>query len=135
MQTAEEPLQPSQFKVNEAWLLHQATTAPMSVQRQKYHVYALQDAASMYLFGQLLVPENSLFSDSAQLERVLRTAWGKKQEWPSKLLLPDDLPFRELTSTVAAKLGITIQSVSASRTALYGADLQASFAEFFGRGT
>ena len=125
-------LQPSQFKVNQCWLVVKASDAPIATGEGSFDVYVLQDAASMYLFGNVLVPTGSATASEREVTSLLQSAWRAKRAWPKCLLLPETILPRSSFAAVAKRNEIPVELVPESALALYIKDVQAAFSEYFG---
>ena len=125
-------LDPSQFKVNQSWLVVKASDAPISTAEGSFDVYVLQDAASMYLFGNVLVPTGSATASEDEFNSLLQSAWHAKRAWPKCLLLPQTILPRSSFAEVAKRNEIPVELVPESALALYINDVRAAFSEHFG---
>ena len=81
-------MQPGDFQVNQTWLAYRINVAPMQIDGRAIDLYVLQDAASMFLFGNAFGPHGSDGPDVEEVEKLLESARGKRDEWPSELVLP-----------------------------------------------
>jgi hypothetical protein len=126
-------IHPSHFTVNQYWLIVKASDAPIRTDEGPFDLYVLQDAASMYLFGNLLVPSGSGAASEEEVNSLLQGARRAKGEWPQSLLLPDSAPFRGSFAVVARRNRIPLEVVPESELAIYMNDVQAAFREHFGR--
>lgn len=127
-------LHPSQFTVNQCWLIVKASDAPVVTREGLFDVYVVQDAASMYLFGTVFTPSGRGNASTEEFNSLLERAWGKKREWPKRLLVPDSIPSPNPFSVVAKRHGIPVEIVSASALTIYINDVQSGFREYFGGG-
>ena len=125
-------MQPSQFAVNQCWLIVKANDSPVHTGEGPFDVYVLQDAASMYIFGNLFVPFGGGTAAEKEVNSLLQDGWRKKREWPQTILLSDSLPFRSSLAVVAKRNRISVQVVPESALAFYTSDVQAGFREYFG---
>jgi hypothetical protein len=126
-------LQPSQFKVNECWLVVKASEVPIFTEDEGlFDVYVLQDAASMYLFGTVFVPTGSGIASEQEVGVLFQSAWRAKREWPKRLLLPEGIPPIDSFAAVATRNQIPVEVVPKSALAIYINDVQAGFNEHFG---
>jgi hypothetical protein len=125
-------IHPSQFAVNQCWLIVKASDAPIHVDEGLFDVYVLQDAASMYLFGNVFVPSGSGTAPDEEVDSLLQGAWRATREWPNSLLLPDSIPPRSSFAVVAKRNRIPVEVVPESDLAIYINDVQAAFREHFG---
>ena len=127
-------MHPSQFKVNQCWLVVKASDAPIRVDGGSFDVYVLQDAASMYLFGNVFVPSGSDIAPEEEVNSLLQGAWRTKRVWPKCLLLSDCIPPRSSFAAVAERNRIPVEVVPESSLTIYINDVQAAFREHFGGG-
>jgi hypothetical protein len=82
-------LHPSQFQVNEAWIVFRLNDAPVSTEADgDFNVFALMDAASCYILGTEFIRAGT--SEPSQLEsaRLLKGGHAHKDQLPKKLLIP-----------------------------------------------
>jgi hypothetical protein len=126
-------LQSGDFQVNRTWLAYRINQAPVHAEGYEVDIYVLQDAASMYLFGNAFAPHGTEFPDLEAVERLMDGAYSKKNEWPSELLLPGT-PGRENTfSKVAREHDILVRSVPESQLSFFIKDVQESYEHFLSR--
>jgi hypothetical protein len=125
-------LRPSEFTVNQCWLVIKASDAPIRVDEGFFDVYVLQDAASMYLFGNVFVPSGSATASEEEVNSLLQGAWRVKHRWPKCLMLPDSISPRSSFAVVAKRNRIAVEVVPESTLSIYINDVQAAFREHFG---
>jgi hypothetical protein len=113
-------------------LVVKASDAPISTAEGSFDVYVLQDAATMYLFGNVLVPIGSAKASVEEFSSLLQSAWHSKRAWPRRLLLPETILPRKSFAAVAKRNEIPVEFVPESALALYINDVQAAFSEYFG---
>ena len=105
-------LYPSQFEVNEAWIVFQLNDAPLVTEKDgNFNVFALMDAASCYILGAEFVPVESAELSQLETRRLLKGGQFKTQRFPKKLLLPADQP-AEILSMEARRHGIDVVRVA-----------------------
>ena len=126
-------LEPSQFRVNQAWLVHLANRTPISIEGVPVAVYVLQDAGSMFLFGNVFAPWNGGSPRPAEAVALLKRAWAKKQQWPEKLLLPDTGVPVQAFAAAASSCGIPSEVLPASVFSVYSTEVQQAYEEHFGK--
>jgi hypothetical protein len=81
-------LHPNQFEVNEAWIAFQLNETPIQTARDgEFNCVCLMDAASCFILANALVPVYESEPSILEVQRLLRTAWDHKQEFPSKLFI------------------------------------------------
>ena len=82
-------LHPNQFEVNEAWIAFQLNETPIQTARDgAFNCVCLMDAASCFILGNAFVPVHESEPSIVEVQRLFRTAWDHKQEFPSKLFTP-----------------------------------------------
>ena len=127
-------LQPSDFQVNKTWLAYRINSVPLNVENQEIDLYVLEDAASMFLFGNEFAPSGSDYPTLEDAERLLGYAHAKRGAWPSELLLPGNPGTGNSFARIARKHGVRIRNVPESQLSLYIKDTQAACKEYLGRG-
>jgi hypothetical protein len=125
-------MHPSQFTMNQCWLIVKASDAPIRIDEGLFDVYVLQDAASMYLFGSVFTPSGSGNASEEEINSLLQGAWRTKHEWPKYLLLPDSIPSPSSFAVAAKRNRIPVEIVPESALAIYINDVQTAFREHFG---
>ena len=125
-------MHPSQFTVNQCWLIVKASEAPIRTDEGLFDAYVLQDAASMYLFGSVFTPCGSGDASEEEVNSLLQGAWREKQKWPKRLLLPDTIPSPNSFVVAAKRNGVPVEIVAESALAIYINDVQTGFREYFG---
>ena len=82
-------LHPNQFEVNETWVAFQLNETPIQAARDGlFNCVCLMDAASCFILGSAFVPVDESEPSRVEVQRLLRTAWDQKQEFPSRLFIP-----------------------------------------------
>jgi hypothetical protein len=125
-------LHPKYFSVDQAWLVIKATAKPIQVEGDPTEVYVLQDAGSMYLFGNAFAPYPNGNPQTQQVSRLFQNAWRKHSRWPTVLILPESLSGRLPFTEAAARNGIPLAVVPDTALAVYVSDVQEAFEEHFG---
>jgi hypothetical protein len=126
-------LHPKQFAVNEVWLAFKATRSPVQVDDSPHDIYIVQDAASMYLFGNAFAPAEAESPTAGDAALVLTQAWQKKREWPTRLLVAG-VASKSNGLAVAADLNkLPVEFVPESELAVYIEDVRSSYDEFIAR--
>ena len=125
-------MDPSQFTVNQCWLIFKASDGPIRVDEGLFDVYVLQDAASMYLFGNVFVPSGTGTAPEEDVNSLFQGAWRAKHEWPKCLLLPDTIPPRSSFAVVAKRNRIPVEVMPESAFAIYINDVRSAFHDYFG---
>jgi hypothetical protein len=127
-------LQPDDFIVNQTWLAYRINSTPLTVENQEIDLYVLQDAGSMFLFGNAFAPAGSGYPAAEDVERLLNSAHEKRDEWPSELLLPGNPGRDNSFAQVAQRYGVRVRNVPESQLSFYIKDTQKAYEEFLGRG-
>ena len=127
-------LQPGHFAVNRTWLAYRINSVPLIVENREVDLYVLQDAASMFLFGNAFAPAGAACPEVSEAERLLESAHTKRHEWPAELFLPGNPGLDNSFSIIANKHGVSIRNVPESQLSFYIKDTQEGYEEFLGRG-
>ena len=127
-------MHPSDFQVNQTWLAYRINQTPLFAEGKAIDLYVLQDAASMFLFGNAFAPHGEDFPPLKDVKKLMASAHAKKNEWPSELVLPGKHASSNSFAKVAADNGIALRSVPESQMSFYIKDTQESYEEFLGRG-
>ena len=126
-------LQPKDFQVNRTWLAYRVNRVPLITEGQEIDLYVLQDAASMYLFGNAFAPFGTDCPPLQDVENLLKSAYARKSEWPSELVLPGKPGLENSFSKAARSFGIVVRSVPESHLSFYINDTQEAYEEFLAR--
>ena len=128
------PLHPKQVAVNEVWLAIRATRSPVLIDDVPNHIIIVQDAGSMFIFGNAFAAADTESPSAGDAALVLTQAWQQKREWPQRLLIPGS-ESKSNGFAVAARLNkLTVEFVSEDELSLYIDDVQSGYEEFIGRG-
>ena len=127
-------MQPSDFQVNQTWLAYRINQAPLLVEGNAIDLYVLQDAASMFLFGNAFAAPGADCPDVKEVEKLLGSAYKKGSAWPSELVLPGTHRADNAFIKAAQQHGIAVRSVPESQMSFYIKDTQEAYEEFFTRG-
>jgi hypothetical protein len=130
----QQTMQPKDFRVNQTWLAYRINRAPLNVGGQEINLYVLQDAASMFLFGNAFAPAGSDWPPAREVEKLLDSAYAKKDEWPSELVLPGNPEPENSFAMAARNRGINVRNVPESQLSFYIKDTQEAYEEFLTRG-
>src|SRR5689334_19455899 len=111
LQTGSTVLHPNQFEVNEAWIAFRLNDEPIRTKQDgSFHCICLMDAASCFIFGEIMVPTHE--PEPSQLEslRLLETGRAHKKKLPQTLFVPTG-QFQTNLSTLAKGKGIEVVAV------------------------
>ena len=121
--------------MNDTWLAYRINRGPLLVEGQAIDLYILQDAASMFIFGNVFAPHGADHPTYEEVERLLTTAYEKRDAWPSELVLPGTHGSDNSFIKVAQQNGFAVRSVPESQMSFYIKDAQEGYEEFLSRGT
>ena len=119
--------------MNDAWLVIRATLEPVLVDDVPSHVYIVQDAASMYIFGNTFAPADAQSPSAGDAALVLTQAWQKKRTWPKKLIIPGTISEKNGFAAAAKLNKVQVELVQPSEATIYIQDVQSAYAEFIAR--
>jgi hypothetical protein len=121
-------MHPRDFVVNRTWLAFRINQLPVSNEDGEFDIFVLQDAGSMFLFGNAFAPHGEYPSREAVV-LLLEQAWSHHQEWPEELVLPGKPSSQNSFASVAREHGISVRAVAEARMAFYITDVQSAFEE------
>ena len=126
-------MQPSDFEINKTWLAYRINSAPINVDHKEVDLYVLQDAASMFLFGNAFAAAGTDFPGIKEVEKLLHSAYSKRGEWPTELLLPGNPGNDNSFAKAAHRHGVKVRGVPESRLSLYIKDTQEAYEDYLWR--
>jgi len=81
--------EPSQFQVNETWILFKLNDVPVSTSEDgDFNVFALMDAASCYILSTEFVSTNLTEPSKLESNRLLEAGYSHKDEYPKMIFIP-----------------------------------------------
>ena len=90
-------LHPSQFQVNEAWLVFKLNDEPIHAGADgTFDFIALMDAASCFILSSSAVPSSTAEPSAMESNRMLKTAEAHKDQLPQTLFIPVGQPAHNL---------------------------------------
>ncbi len=126
-------LHPSQFQVNEAWVIFKLNDVPIHTEEDgDFNFIALMDAASCFILSSISTPVSSVEPSSLESRRLLKEGQAHKNQVPMTLFIPDDQPAASL-SAEAERQGITVVRVPEHQLLLFIGEAREGFRERFGR--
>lgn len=126
-------LHPSQFQVNEAWVIFKLNDVPIHTEEDgDFNFIALMDAASCFILSSISTPVSSVEPSSLESRRLLKEGQAHKNQVPMTLFIPDDQPAVSL-SAEAERQGITVVRVPEHQLLLFIGEAREGFRERFGR--
>lgn len=127
-------MHPSQFSPNEAWIFFKLNDAPVSTERDgDFDVFALMDAASLFILSSEFVPIGSLSSAASEIQTLLKAAHSHHSTWPGKLLIPQAAPTGKLVAEAEA-LGISVVAVREAELSTFTKEAQQGLKAHLGGG-
>lgn len=127
------PLQPADFRVNQTWLAYKANHRPLLAGEAVIDVFVLQDAGSMFVFGNAFAPAGADSPTPQDAAGLLKQAWSTKQEWAAELLLPGQPTVDNGFARAAEWNGMAVRFVPPDLLSVYIEDVQSSYEEFLNR--
>jgi hypothetical protein len=121
-------LHPSQFKVNEAWILFQLSREPIITERDGPAVcFGLMDAASCYMLSGTFSPgtDDKVLSKK-NVQELLKKGWAHKKEYPTRLFAPQELLNGDIEAS-AQREGIAVVCVPESQLLAIIGEVQKEF--------
>ena len=125
-------MHPSQFQVNEAWIIFKLNEAPIrTADAGSFNCICLMDAASCFILGNALVPVNE--SETFQIRQLLRTGWQHRHEFPTRLFVPVG-QFQTSVPEEAEAQGIEVVRVPEGQLMVFIRDAREAFKEYTNQG-
>lgn len=125
---------PSEYSPNEAWIFFKLNHVPVSTEVEgDFDVFALMDAASLYILGTEFIPAGSLGDASLQVRGLLEAAHSQAAAWPQKLLISELNSVGNLVRE-AESFGISVDAVSGDELAKFTNEARQGFKAHFGGG-
>ncbi len=126
-------LEPAQFRVNEAWIAFKLNDAPVVTKDEgDYNVFALMDAASLFILAAEFVRADSKEPSQLESERLLAAGKSHKQEFPEKLFIPTGQA-ADILSTAAEGQGITVVRIPERELSVFVREARDGFREHVSR--
>lgn len=125
-------IHPSQFQVNEAWLVFQLNEAPLHAGAEgDCNCLALMDAASCFILGMALSRADAAELTRPEAQSLLEQGQSLKQQLPQKLFIPNHLPADNLAAEAALQ-GIAVVRVPENELVAFVGEARASFEQYLG---
>jgi hypothetical protein len=121
-----------QFKINEVWIAFRINETFMFVKDEPYDIYALIDAASTYIFGNVLTKVTDEIPEQEDVDTLFQDAWAAKKQWARKLIFPEHDPAEKVFRTQAEKNGLCFETVPLSELLPMVEFMKESFSSKFG---
>lgn len=126
-------LRPHGFEVNRTRLAFRVNQFPVAAGDDTFDILVLQDAPSMFIFGDAFAPHGAESPSEADATALMDQAWSRVQEWPEEIVLPGKPSPDNSFVRVAKRNGVAVWNVAESEMSFYIKDVQTSFEEFLSR--
>lgn len=127
-------LHPSQFKVNEAWIVFKLNTVPIQTEQDgDFNMLALMDAASCFILTSASVRAMQAEPAQAEAKRFLHEGYAQGRRWPGTLFIPAEQAAEVLVAE-AEQVGIDVVRLPEGQLSVFIREAQQSFREQFGGG-
>lgn len=124
-------LNPTQFSINEAWLVFQLNDTPINTGRDgAFNAMCLMDAASCFILATEMVSAQKSGPSELEAKRLFKTAWSHNRQFPVKVFIPRG-PLESALSTQAQRHAIPVTTVSEDELAVFTREAKQSFSEHF----
>jgi len=123
-------MHPRDFAVNRTWLAFRVNQIPLSTSDGEFDIFVLQDAGSMFLFGNALACHGAECPSKEAVAVLLKQAWSHQQQWPDELVLPGRPSRGNTFASVAREKDIAVRAVAEARMSFYIKDVQFSLEEY-----
>jgi hypothetical protein len=125
-------LHPTQFSVNEAWIVFKLNDAPIRTEKDgDFDFIAVMDAASCFIVCSVPVPVKVGEPTKMEAKRLLRDGKSRQNNWPKTLFIPTDQP-AEFLAIEGERHGITVIRVPEDQLMLFIGEAREGFREQFG---
>lgn len=123
---------PSDFAVNEAWIVLKANSKPMLIQDGDYDCYVLMDAGSAYVFGQILVQQDGE-PDPTEVSQLFEDAHREGKGYATRLIVTEMGEVEATCQLHADSLGMTTGMIPANKLLPIIGPMRESFAAMMER--
>lgn len=120
-------LHPSQFQVNEAWVVFQLNDAPIRTEEDgAFNCVGLMDAASCFILGAEFVPVGEPEPSELEARRLLEAGWAHGKVFPATLFVPNDR-FQTALTSEAKRRAIAVIPVHESQLLVFIGEARQGF--------
>jgi hypothetical protein len=127
-------LNPSQFQVNEAWIIFRLNDAPIHTDQDgSFNCIGLMDAASCFMLDSAFVPADKQELSKSEARRLLKAGWSHKEEFPATLFIPAG-QFQTNMPAEAKREGISVVPIDENQLLVFISEARQSFREHFRSG-
>lgn len=122
-------LHPTQFEVNEAWIVFQLNETPIHTEQDgSFNCICLMDAASCFLLCAELIPSAEQEPSQTKARQLLTAAWAKKGEFPQTLYMPTGR-FPGTLKAEAQRLGMAVVTAPEDQLLVFIGDAREGYQE------
>jgi hypothetical protein len=126
---------PSEFEVNEAWIVFQLNDAPISTETDgDFNVIALMDAASCFILGTEFVSVASAEPSEMEAKRLIKCGKSHKKQLPKTLYIPESQA-ADMLCIEAERNGITVIRVPDDQLLVFIDEAREGLKEHIGGGS
>ncbi len=127
-------LHPSQFSLNEVWILFRLNDSPVCTEENgDFHVVCLMDAASCYILGTELFSVESASVPGAVAAKLMETALNQSNEFPGQIYISSTLSAED-AQLVFTELAITVSVIPDNELSPFLSEAREGFLEHVGGG-
>ena len=128
-------LHPSEFQVNEAWIVFRLNEAPISTETDgDFNVIALMDAASCFILGAEFVSVTSSEPSEMEAKRLIKCGKSHKQQLPKTLYIPENQA-ADILCTEAERNGIVVVRVPEEQLLVFIGEAREGLKDHMGGGS
>ena len=128
-------LHPSEFQVNEAWIVFRLNEAPISTETDgDFNVIALMDAASCFILGAEFVSVTSAEPSEMEAKRLIKCGKSHKQQLPKTLYIPEKQP-ADILCAEAERNGIVVVRVPEEQLLVFIGEAREGLKDHMGGGS
>ena len=128
-------LHPSEFQVNDAWIVFRLNEAPISTEKDgDFNVIALMDAASCFILGTEFVSVTSSGPSEMEVKRLMKRGKSHKQRLPKTLYIPENQA-ADILCTEAERSDIAVIRVPEEQLLVFIGEAREGFKEHIGGGS
>ena len=128
-------LHPSEFQVNEAWIVFRLNEAPISTETDgDFNVIALMDAASCFILGAEFVSVTSSEPSEMEAKRLIKSGKSHKQQLPKTLYIPENQA-ADILCTEAERNGIVVVRVPEEQLLVFIGEAREGLKDHMGGGS
>ena len=83
---------PSQFRVNQTWIVFQLNEAPVITDRDgDFNIITLMDAASCFILGACNIRSSASELSHVEAKTLLKAGFDHKKQYPEEIIIPSHM--------------------------------------------